>query len=505
MKDYFLTENNTGTYTTIKAVRYPKAGEPNPQMSLMVLDMETMKTSTLKIEGEPTQYLFNIRFSPNGDLLLFNRTNRRQNVLDVMAADLNDGSVRKIVTEKQDTWQNNIPIMRFLQDGKRFIWETERNGWKHYELRNLDGELLHPLSKVGEYACESIQMVDEESGYFYYTAYSGPNPLNAHLHRVKLDGSDARNLTPEPFHHSSFHISPKHDFIVARYETADTPPSTAVFNDKGERVKVLFQGDFSAAEKAGFPKAELFKFKAEDGQTDVYGLLFKPSNFDPKKKYPLVISVYGGPQSVGVTNRFIANNPNCEFGFLIATIGNRGTINRGKAFESANYLTLGGPDLNDQRDGVRYLAKRDYVDGNRVGIFGHSYGGYMSSLAVLKYADDFHVAVSGAPVTDWKNYDTIYTERYMRTPQENESGYRDGSCVNYAKQLKGKLLLVHGLIDDNVHPANTWQLAQELQNQGKRFDMMIYPGFKHGVGSTYRSLIWEYLIDHLKPDAGISE
>ncbi len=157
--------------------------------------------------------------------------------------------------------------------------------------------------------------------------------------------------------------------------------------------------------------------------------------------------------------------------------------------------------MQDQADGVKYLAERPYVDGSRVGIYGHSYGGYMSALGILKYPDVFQVAVAGAPVTTWKNYDTIYTERYMRTPKENPSGYNDGSCMTFAKNLKGRLLLVHGLIDDNVHPANTWQLAKALQDADKRFDMMIYPGFKHGIGSTYQSLIWEYLVKHLGASA----
>jgi dipeptidyl-peptidase-4 len=276
------------------------------------------------------------------------------------------------------------------------------------------------------------------------------------------------------------------------------PPSAVLLNTEGREVAVLAEGDAAAFERENITPPELFSFTADDGKTTIYGQLFKPRDFDPERKYPLLIDVYGGPHSVGVTNRFSPGIAQCEFGFLIARIGNRGTMNLGKAFESANYLQLGLVDLDDQTAGVRFLASRPYVDGSRVGIFGHSYGGYMSALALLRYPDVWHVGIAGAPVTDWKNYDTIYTERYMRTPQENPEGYKAGSCIEHASKLKGHLFLLHGLVDDNVHPSNTWQLVDALQQAGKRFDLMVYPNNAHGFG--YEELKWEYLIRHLKPE-----
>lgn len=501
MQKYYLTVDNTKTYTTLQTVRYPKSGDSNPKVALLVYDLESNETKRLQIEGEPEQYLYRIRFAPGGKELLVNRTNRRQNALDVLAVNIESGDVRSVVSEVQETWQNNAPTMQFLTDGKRFIWETERNGFKHFELRDLGGDLINPLSKLEKYPCEDIVLIDEKAGYFYYTAFSGDNPLNQQLHRVKLDGSGHRVLTDKPFNHTAFHISPKHDFFVAEYQAIDVPPAFSLYNSEGKELTVLAEGDWKDALAAGYSKPELFKFTADDGVTDIYGVLYRPSNFDEKKKYPLLIDVYGGPQSRGITNRFQPVFPQCELGFLVASIGNRGTIGRGKAFEASNYKKLGGPDIQDQADGVKFLRERPYVDGGRVGIFGHSYGGYMSALAVLKYPDVFQVAVAGAPVTDWRNYDTIYTERYMQTPQENSEGYQDGSCLSFVDNLKGKLLLVHGLIDDNVHPSNTWQLAEKLQAGGKRFDMMIYPNFQHGIGATYGALRWEYLIHNLKPEA----
>ena len=499
MKDYYLTTDNTQPYTQVQAERYPLAGADNPYVGLLVYDLETKRTTRIDVGGDRQQYVYNVRFSPDGSELLFSRTNRHQDRLEVMAANCATGETRLVVAEEQSTWQENKPLMQFLADGQRFIWETERTLWKHYELRHLDGRLLNSLSAVEAYPVESIVRVDEEANLLYYVAYSGENPNNAHLHRVRLDGTEHVRLTSKPLHHTGIQISPDHQWFVACCEAVDVPPATVLFNDRGEQVAILAQADPQHAELAGLSFGELFSFKANDGGTDIYGILHKPAHFDPARKYPLVVSVYGGPSSRGIWNRFAAADAHCEFGFLIATIANRGTTGRGKAFETATYLGLGGVDLQDQVEGVKFLSQRPYVDAQRVGIFGHSYGGYMSALALVKYPEVFHVGVAGAPVTDWRNYDTIYTERYMRTPQENLSGYDNGSCLTYAKGLRGNLLVMHGLIDDNVHPSNTWQFVDLLQNEHVRFDMLIYPNSKHGLGPNSNVIRWEYLHRHLKP------
>ncbi|MEC9091528.1 MAG: DPP IV N-terminal domain-containing protein [Planctomycetota bacterium] len=500
MRDYHLTLDNTKNYTRLQTVRYPKAGDPNPKVSILVYELATQKTVRVFIKGEDTQYLYNIRWTPGGKELLINRTNRHQNVLDVFAVNPATGNSRLVVTEKQDTWQNNSPEMRFLADQSRFIWETEKNGWKNYELRDLSGKLITELTRARGFPVHRIVLLDEKAGWLYYSAFSAGNPYNQQLHRVRLDGSQNSKITTSPLNHTSTTISPDHRWLIATCEDLKTPPATVLYSMSGQEIARLDVGKINEKLKLHLT-AELFHFVAADGKTKIYGTLHKPSNFDPSKKYPLLIDVYGGPNSRGLRNQFRPVNPYCEFGFCIAKIANRGTVERGKKFESANYLQLGGPDLQDQVDGVRELAKRDYIDGSRVGIYGHSYGGYLSALAILKFPKQFHVAVAGAPVSKWENYDTIYTERYMKTPQENKTGYQSGSCMQYASQLEGKLLLVHGLIDDNVHPANTWQLVEALHRADKRFDMQIYPNFKHGIGSTYFNLRWEYLIRHLKPSS----
>ncbi|MEQ1902605.1 MAG: DPP IV N-terminal domain-containing protein [Pirellulaceae bacterium] len=493
LKDYHLTVDNFALYTSLHTTRYPKAGEDNPQVNLMVYDLETKQTKRLEISGEPRQYLFNIKFAPGGKELLVNRTNRRQDVLDVLAIDLASGKNRVVVTEKQKTWQTNAPKMIFLRDGQRFIWETEANGWRNFQLRHIDGRMLNTLTKADGFPCENIVKIDESNGWLYYSAFSDQIPYNEQLHRVKLDGTEDTRITTSPLHHSNFEFDPQGRFVIATRQQVDVAPTSAMYSVTGKEV-VVFPGNNDKETKIN---SELFSFTASDGKTKLYGTLQKPSNFDPQKKYPLLIDVYGGPNSRGMSNNFSPNHPICELGFLVAKIANRGTVGRGKEFESATYLQLGLPDLDDQAGGVKFLSQRPYVDASRIGIYGHSYGGYMSALAMLRYPDVFHVAVAGAPVTDWKNYDSIYTERYMRTPKENPDGYKIGSCFEYTKNLTGKLLIVHGLIDDNVHPSNTWQLVKALHDANKRFDLMIYPEFKHGIRSTYEALKIEYLYRHL--------
>jgi len=496
--DHYLTDNLTELHTKVLTEGYPKPGEPNPIANLLVYDVVNRTTTRIEAGGTADNYLYNVRFAPNSDTLLINRTNRHQNVLEVLAADLHSGSTRVVLTETQPCWQENSPEMRFLEDGHRFIWATEKTGWKQYELRDLDGALITPLT-VGNYPCVSIKKVDEASNSLFYTACSDENPLNEHLHRVDLNGRNQMRLTREPLNHDA-NVSPDGKWFITTYEAIDTPPTAALYDTQGHRVATLATSDLTEFKRRKIPMPERFTFKADDGVTDLFGVLYKPSDFSPSRKYPLVIDVYGGPLSRGVPNRFRAGNPACDNGFLIAEIDNRGTTSRGKAFETAAYLKLGVVDIKDQADAVRYLAKRKYVEGSRVGIYGHSYGGYMSALAILKFPEVFHVAVAGGTVSDWKNYDSIYTERFMRTPQENPEGYKDGSCLTYAKQLKGKLLLLHGMVDDNVHPNNVWQLVDALQKAGKDFDMMFYPNGTHTLGGNSNQVRWAYLREHLLSD-----
>ena len=497
-RDYYLVSGLSGLRTEIMRERYPKAGDPNPIAGLRVGNVETGEIVTIDVGPDTDQYIYSVRWTPDGSELLFHRTNRHQDHLEILAANPETGETRLVVEERQDTWQRNRPMMRFLEDGERFIWETERNGWKNWQLRHLDGSLINDLTN-GEYPVESIVKLDEDAGHLYYTAKSSETPINPQLHRVDLDGGNPKRYTSADLHHSDFRISADGRYVACTRQAVDVAPATAVYDENGREIAVLAESDVSGMKEAGFRGGELFRFTSADGSTPLHAVLHVPSNFDPERSYPLLVDVYGGPESRGPSNTFSAINPYCELGFVIAKIENRGTLGRGKAFEGATYLKLGVPDLDDQVAGVKAMLEAyPWLDGDRVGMTGHSYGGYMAALAMVRHPDVFHAAVAGAPVTDFRNYDTIYTERYMRTPKENKAGYDAGSAVRLARKLKGNLLLVHGMVDDNVHPSNTFQMAEILQSADIPFEMQLFARSGHGIGSpAYRSAKWSFLQEHL--------
>jgi dipeptidyl-peptidase-4 len=436
-----------------------------------------------------------VRFSPDGAEVLFHQLNRRQNLLHLVAADVATGTARIVLTETQETWQDARPTWRFLDDGRRFIWSSERTGLEQYELWSLDGERLAVLT-ANNGPVNGIEHVDEDAGLLFYTAYDAEVPLNEHLWRVSLDGLERWQLTRGELSHR-VDVSPGGRWFIARRESLTDPPSTVLYDTDGREVATLAKSDRNRIAALGWPEPEMFTVKAADGETDLFGWIYKPRGFDPSRSYPLLIDVYGGPGSKGVRNRYRPAFAACELGFVIAKVDNRGTGGRGKAFLGSVYGQLGTVDLADQAAAARALTRRPYIDADRVGIHGHSYGGYMASLAILKYPKLFHAAVAGAPVTDWRNYDSIYTERYMGLPSENEAGYDAGSCLTIAERLKGHLLLQHGLIDDNVHPNNTFQLVERLQDADRHADVTIYPTHGHGLGRSARQERWRFLYECL--------
>jgi dipeptidyl-peptidase-4 len=510
VKDFFIVGGWTETNTRVLSEAYPKPGQPNPTASLLVYEVATKKTVAVDsfsaqsgaAEGAE-YYLYNVLWTPDGSELLYSRTPRRQDVLDVLAANPTTGASRLVVQEKQDTWQDNRPLMRFLGDGTRFIWESERTGFKHFELRALDGTRLATLTS-GEWPVDRIVLLDEEAGELWFTAWSAPVAVRQQLHVARLDGSGAVRVTSPDFHHGAFRLSPDGAFVLATAETTAVPRHDVVYAKAagGTPLARLGEGGVKGFKTHALTQSELFTCKAADGVTELYGKLHFPPAFDPSKRYPLVVDTYGGPTTRLVTDAFTAGDQRTAHGFLVMTVDNRGTPHRGKAFEGAAYLNLGVTDADDQAAAVQHLAAtRPYVDGARVGITGHSYGGYMAAICLIRRGDVFAAAVAGAPPTDWRQYDTIYTERYMRTPQENAAGYDAGSCIKHASKLKGKLLLLHGMMDDNVHPNNTFELAHALQSINRPFAMMMFPNADHSIRSpSAESVKWSFFVEALNPE-----
>jgi dipeptidyl-peptidase-4 len=328
----------------------------------------------------------------------------------------------------------------------------------------------------------------------FYTARSGDNPLKFQLHRVALDGTGERRLTDPAFHHS-VQIAPDRRHFVDIAQDHDTPPTTALRTINGRLVATLSESDLQKFRKLGLKTVELLQFKAADGVTDLYGMLHFPSNFKPYKKYPLLVSVYAGPATGGASETFTMPSSLTEYGFLYATFDSRSANGRGKRFLDSIYEKLGTVEIDDQAAGVKSLWERRYVDKKRVGIFGTSYGGTASAMCLMRYPDVFQAACASAGVMDMRNYDTIYTERYLWLPQENKAAYDAAAVISHVGTMKGRLMLYFGTADDNVHPANTLQLVQALQRAGKSFELQVGPDQGHaGLG---RERMMEFFIENL--------
>ena len=499
--DYYLQLDQTKLQSTMDVEAYPKAGVTNPVVDLFVHDVASGRTTRVDVrDGRPNadsvvgHYVYNVAWTPDGAELLVNRTNRHQNVMELAACAAADGRCRVIVREEwPESWTENSPEMRWLADGRRFLWASERTGFRNLYLYDRAGKLVSTLTKH-PFEVERVVHVDERAGVVFYTARSGDNHMKVQLHRVGLDGRGDRRLTDPSLHHTVT-MSPDGRHVVVVSQRHDVPPVTRLLDAGGRAVATLATSDLARFDSLGLQRVEQFTFTAADGSTELHGMLHKPSDFDPSRRYPVLVSVYGGPATNGASENFATPNALTELGFLVVTLDARSAGGRGKQFLDAIYLKLGVTEVDDMAAGVRSLRDRPYVDAGRVGIYGTSYGGYASALALMRHPDVFHAASAMSPVTDWRHYDTIYTERYMRTPQENEAGYRAGSALTYVDSLRGRLMLYYGTADNNVHPSNTLQLIQALQAAGKSFDVQVGPDRGHTALNSQRMM--EFFIDAL--------
>ncbi len=503
--DYFLQMDQTKLYSKPDIEAYPKAGEPNPVVEVGIYDVASKKTVRADVrDGKPFDdavvghYVYNVQWSPDGSLLLFNRTNRRQNVLELAACNPETGRCRAIVRDERPTgWVENNPETRFLADGKRFIRVSEQNGWRNYYLYDLNGTLLKTLTNHA-FEVDGIVRVDEKAARLHYLARSGDNPMKVQLHRVGLDGEKDRRLTDPAFHHT-IAMAPNGRYFVDVAQTHDVPPVTRLMDASGRPVAELAASDLTRFDALGMKKTELFTFKAADGLTDLYGTLSFPSDFDPSRKYPLLVAVYAGPGINGVREAFIIPDPKAEYGFLVASFDTRGAAGRGRKALDTVYMHLGVVEIDDQAAGVKALWERPYIDKARVGIFGTSYGGYASAMCLLRHPEVFRAASASSPVTAWNHYDSIYSERYMWIPQDNKEGYEAGSAMTYAEKLDGRLMIYYGTADNNVHPNNSMQLIQALQKAGKSFEVQVGPDAGHS--GLRQDRMMEFFIENLVMNA----
>ena len=499
--DFFLQMDQTRLYSKPDIEAYPKAGDPNPIVDLYAYDINTKKSTRIDVrDGKPFtndvvgHYVYNIGWTPDGSEITINRTNRKQNIMEHAACSPATGKCRVLIREEWLTgWVENSPAKEYLTDGKRFVWASERTGFRNLYLYDLTGKLITTLTKH-PFEVGQIVRVDERNNVLYYTARSGDNHMKMQLHRVGLDGRNDRRLTDPSMHHTVAAAPGAQHFVIVS-QTHDKAPVTRLLDASGKIVAELAKSDVAKYQELGLKPVELFTFKAADGVTDLHGIMHKPSNFDPAKKYPVLLSVYGGPATNGASEVFRTPHPYTEYGFLVVTLDSRSAAGRGKRFLDAIYQKLGVVEVDDQAAGIKSLCTRTYVDCSRVGIYGTSYGGYVSALGLLRHPDVFHAGSAMSAVTDWRQYDTIYTERYMWTPQENKGGYDAGSAMPYVDRLRGRLMIYYGTADNNVHPNNSMQLIQALQRAGKSFEVQVGPDRGHTALNADRMM--EFFIENL--------
>jgi dipeptidyl-peptidase 4 len=486
--------------------KYPKAGEENAHVTLHIYDLQTQETVAVDTGTGNDQYIPRIQWTHDPQQLSFHRLNRHQNFLEILVADVADGTTG-LLYEESSPWYVAVNYdLTFLQDGQRFVISSEKSGYRHLYLYDMDGNEVRALTS-GDYDVDDFFGVDEEEGFVYYMARTA-SPLTNDLFRVGLDGRGLRRLTGESGTNSPS-FSNGFRYFINRFSTAEKPPVYSIHESDGQLIEVLEDNDtlVQRVNYHGFTQPEFFSFTTSEG-ISLNAQMIRPPDFDESRQYPVLMYVYGGPGHQAVVDSWNTFNGVwfqmlAQKGYIVVTVDNRGTGGRGEEFRKMTYLQLGKYETIDQIEAAAYLGELDYVDASRIAIFGWSYGGYLSSLCLAKGSDHFAAAIAVAPVTSWRYYDTVYTERYMRTPRENPDGYDDNSPINHVGKIKGNYLLVHGSADDNVHYQNTIEMADALIDAGIDFELMIYPDHNHAIfQSKARLHLYRLMTDFLDRSIG---
>lgn len=497
--------------TEVVEQRYPAAGDANVRVKLGVIAPKAgAKPQWIDLGKDQDIYLARVDWR-DPQRLTFQRQSRDQKKLELIETTLASGRQRTLATETSKTWVPLHNNLRFLDDG-RFVWSSERSGFEHLYLASEDGTQLAPLTG-GQWPVDALLAADQEKGLVYFSA-GKDSPTEIQVYSVSLQGGPITALSRTAGKHDAV-FAKNASIYVDSWSNPETPPQIELFKADGTKLATLLTNDLAdpqhpyAKYRDAQRPTEFGTLTAADGKTPLHYSLIKPEGFDPAKQYPVIVFVYGGPAAQTVTrawpgrsdaffNQYLAQN-----GYLVFSLDNRGTPRRGAAFGGALYAKQGTVEVDDQLRGVEWLKSQPFVDGKRIGVYGWSNGGYMTLMLLGKHSEAYACGVAGAPVTDWALYDTHYTERYMNLPKANQAGYREASVFAHLDGLKSKLLLVHGMADDNVLFANSTKLMSELQKRGKPFELMTYPGAKHGLKGSdllhrYR-LTEDFLARCLKP------
>lgn len=503
-----FVDHRTTVPTVIKQ-RYPKAGDKNPKVNVRIADIETGKTIATDLDNENYEYIIRVKWLNSGNAVSIETMNREQDKLELWIADKASGEITHVLTETDKAWVNVSDDLYFVDNDSKFIWASERSGYAHLYLYSIDGNLINQITH-GDWAIKAssglawvngaVVSVDDENNIIYFTGQK-TSSLEKQLFKVNFDGSGFEQLSKtEGNHQITFSSDSK--YYLDRYSSAKIPSALAIFDYKGDLVKQLSEPRTDLIKEYGIQTPDLFKIKTRYG-FEMPAEIYKPKDFDPEKKYPVIFFVYGGPSAPQVQDRWswwtYYNNLLLNQGYLVALVDNRSATGISKKTENSILKYSGGESqVDDLVDAVRWFKNQSYIDGHRIGVWGWSGGGSFT-INLMTHTELFKAGIAVAAVTDWKYYDTKFAEFAMKTPSENPDGYEETSYLKSAKDLHGRLLLVHGTYDDNVHIQNAWAFTDELIKANKLFEMMVYPMRKHGISDMPATIhLFNTMIDFWK-------
>ena len=474
-----------GIHGTLEVTPYPKPGDPNPKVKMGVADLSTAKTTWIKTDYTVDQYIAWPFWTPDSKKLAVQILNRDQNDIKIILTDPNTGDYMQIYEETRKTWVEFYKDIYVLKNGKGFIVRSFRNDWDNLYYHAWDGKLIAQLTNF-EWRVKGIDRVDEENGVVYFNG-TGIESTDKQYFKVGLDGKNLMQITSGAGTHD-LSISPKGTYFVDSWNNIETAGSMVVIDKKAKQINEVLKFDPISPDPKKTSKTILVEIPTSDGLFNMPATITYPLNFDETKKYPVVFTIYGGPDAGMVTNRWNGPTPAwyAQNNIITISVDHRGSGKFGKKGMDYMYRNLGKWEMLDYGDAVKWLKAKPYVDSTKIGITGSSYGGYVTCLALTKGANLWTHGIGGSSVIDWKLYDDVYTERFMDTPKDNPEGYKEASVLNYINNFKGKLLVNHGDMDDNVHMQNIIQFISKMEDANKTFEFMLYPNGRHGWGGQKR-------------------
>ncbi|MDA3952950.1 MAG: DPP IV N-terminal domain-containing protein [Bacteroidales bacterium] len=491
--DFNMIKYNNALYPENYAFKYPKAGEKNSIVSIHVYDLINNQTNTMDIGSETDQYIPRIKWTTDNNKLSIIRENRLQNHIEILITNTNNGNSKVIYEEKNRYYIERIEdwYMTMTDDGRSFIINSEKDGWNHFYLYDIEGKLINQITK-GEWDITNFIGLDSKTQTLYYQS-AEESPLNKAVYSIKLDGTEKKKLSEKRGTNITV-FSKGFKYYINYYSNANTPKYITLHDQKGKLIRILEDNNElnRKIKDYNFVKTEFLKINTPSSKWDLNAYMLKPNNFDHKKKYPMLMFQYGGPGSQRVTDswpRFFAwHQMLAQKGYIVVCVDNRGTGGRGEEFKKITYRQLGKYETIDQIEAAEYFSNLPYIDENRTGIWGWSYGGFLSASGLFQGANIFEMAISVAPVSSYRFYDSIYTELYMGLPQDNAEGYDNNALLTHVDKLKGKLLLIHGTGDDNVHFQNSIELARKLTEANKQFESQFYIDKAHSIRGSNTQL-----------------